>query len=44
MVTAGMTAEDLDDDDIKFQLLQTVLYADYRSVLLNQPSGAVPKA
>jgi hypothetical protein len=46
LLTAGVTAEDFEEaDHVPFEFLQTASHADYRSVVvLNQPSGAVPKA
>jgi hypothetical protein len=42
---AGVATEEYKEvDHIHFQFLKTGSYADYRSVVLNQPSRAVPKA
>jgi hypothetical protein len=42
---AGVTANDFDEaDHAHFQFLQTASYADYRSVVLSQPSSAITKA
>jgi hypothetical protein len=47
LVMAGMAGvtDDFDEaDHVHFQFLQMGTYADYRSVVLNRPLGAVPKA
>jgi hypothetical protein len=45
LVMAGVATEEYEEvDHVHFQFLMTRSYANYRSVVLNQPSGAVPKA
>jgi hypothetical protein len=45
LVMAGVATKDFKEaDHVHFQFLMTASYANYRSVVLNQPSGAVPKA
>jgi hypothetical protein len=45
LVTAGVNANKFEEaDHVHFHFLQLGLHAGYRSVVLNQPAGAVPKA
>jgi hypothetical protein len=44
VVMAGVHIDDIQEaDHLQFQFLMTGAHAYYRSVVLNQPSGAVPK-